>query len=348
MVMLEGSLKNLVIKQFQAKIQGQGLNATANGEVKNIIALEGIKADINFSVDSLASLGPMMKQELPASGPVTLEGRIAGENGLKAPVSIAAVVKSDGVTVNVTGSIAEPFAIKGIELVLAAEAESIRQVGKLTGIEYEGQTPVKMDGRFTTGDNTYELADLHLQVGELDVTGHAAFKRPHEPGGRPRLTGKFHIDELDLSKQHVTANTTTVNQRTVREKKEAKNNVKKDKIFSFRSASLRTLEICGCKHRGDGRKLYDPPELKLEDLVTRLDLDNGLLNIKPIKAIVGNGNFDGTITLDTGNSPPTLIVHAELVDGTFRDFGGKIHFLAESEWARRFDSRDYGRSERPT
>lgn len=327
MVMLEGSLKNPIIKQFQAKIQGQGLNATANGEVKNIIALEGIKADINFSVDSLASLGPMMKQELPDSGPVTLEGRIAGENGLKAPVSIAAVVKSDGVTANITGSIAEPLAIKGIELVLAAEAESIRQVGKLTGIEYDGQTPVKMDGRFTTGDNTYELADLHLQVGELDVTGHAAFKRPHEPGGRPRLTGKFHIDELDLSKQQVLADTMTV-KKSSRDKKESESKVKKDKIFSSEPLPLEALRSVDAEIdvTVDSLKTH---LLKFENLVARLELDNGLLNIKPIKAIVGNGSFDGTITLDTGNFPPTFIVDAELVDGTFRDFGGKIHFLAD-------------------
>ena len=70
-------------------------------------------------------------------------------------------------------------------------------------------------------------------------------------------------------------------------------------------------------------------DLKFEDLVARLDLNNGLLRLKPMKARVGNGSFDGTISLDTGNSPPTLIVDAELVDGTFRNFGGKIHFLAD-------------------
>jgi uncharacterized protein involved in outer membrane biogenesis len=398
-VMLEGSLKNPVIKQFQARIQGQGLNATAKGEAKNIIALEGVRgdvslemesldiiskiakiqppqiaplkatasvvskgkspgfmdikadlvgeniqariaasvkdvlklasinADINFSVDSLASLGPVMKQELPASGPVTLEGRIAGENGLKAPVSIEAVVKSDGVTANVKGSIAEPLAIKGIELVLTAEAESIRQVGKLTGIEYQGQTPVKMDGRLTTGENTYELADLHLKVGELDVTGHAAFKQPTEPDGRPRLTGRFHIDELDLSKRHLPTNTTTEINKSTKNKDE-KNNVKKDKIFPSGPFPLEALRSVDANIDMTIQR-FMIRELKFEDLVAKLELDNGLMNIKPIKAIVGNGRFDGTIRFDTGNSPPTFIVHAKLVDGTFRYFGGKIHFLAD-------------------
>jgi hypothetical protein len=69
MVMLEGSLKNLVIKQFQAKIQGQGLNATAKGEanltgekiqtrvvtsVKDALKLTGINVNVYFAVDSLA------------------------------------------------------------------------------------------------------------------------------------------------------------------------------------------------------------------------------------------------------------------------------------------------------
>ena len=317
----------LEVKDIKVDLVGENIQARIAASVKDVLKLAGINADINFSVDSLASLSPMMKQELPASGPVTLEGRISGENGLKAPVSIAAVVKSDGVMANITGSISEPLAIKGIELVLAAEAESIRQAGKLAGIEYEGQTPVKMDGRFTTGDNTYELADLHLQVGELDVTGHAAFKRPHEPEGRPRLTGKLHIDELDLSEQHLPANKTT-EPKNISKSKEAKNNVKKDNIFPSDPLPLEALRSVDANIEVTIKR-FMISELKFEDLVARLELDNGLLNIKPIKAIVGNGHFDGTITLDTGNSPPTLMVDAELVDGTFRDFGGKIHFLAD-------------------
>jgi uncharacterized protein involved in outer membrane biogenesis len=342
MVVLEGSLKDLVIKQFQAKIQGQGLNAIVNGEanltggkiqtrvvasVKDALKLTGINANIYFAVDSLASLAPLMKQNLPASGPVTLEGRIAGENGLEAPISISSVVESDGVTANFTGSIAEPLAAKGIDITFTAEADSMQKVGKLAGVRFQGQEPLKLEGKFTTGEKAYKLANLHLQVGELDVTGQAALKQPSEPGGRPRLSGKLHVDELDISKQQVSAATTTEPE-TNRKRKKAKDKVKKDKIFPSKPLPFGPLRSVDAEIDVTVESLKTL-RLQFEDLVARLALDNGLLSIKPMKARVGNGNFDGTITLDTRNSPPTLIVDAELVDGTIRDFGGKIHFLAD-------------------
>ena len=269
----------------------------------------------------------MMKQELPASGPVSLEGRIAGENGLGAPLSIAAVVKSDGVTAKITGSIAEPLAIKGIELVLTVEAESIRQVGKLAGVRFQGQEPLKLKGKFTTGEKAYKLADLHLQVGELDVKGQAAFKQPSEADARPQVIGEFHVGKLDLSGRLARA-ITSKEKKTDPTKEKGVDKVKKGKIFPsdpFPFGPLRSVDANIEVTVGS----FMIPELKFENLMARLNLDNGLLSLKPMKAIVGNGRFDGTITLDARNSPPTLMVDAELVDGTFRDFGGKIHFLAD-------------------
>ena len=342
MVLLEGSLKDLVIKQFQAKIQGQGLKAIVNGDanltgekiqtrgvasVKDALKLTGINADINFSVDSLASLAPLMKQELPASGPVTLEGRIAGENGLEAAISISSVVKSDGVTVNFTGNIAEPLAAKGIDITFTAEADSIQKVGKLARVRFQGQEPLKLEGKFTTGEKTYKLDDFHLQVGELDLKGQAAFKQPSEANARPQVIGEFHIGTLDLSGR-LARTSTSKEKKTDPTKEKGVDNVKKDKIFPsdpFPFGPLRSVDA----NIEVTVESFMIRELKFEDLVARLDLDNGLLRLKPMKSRVGNGSFDGTITLNTGNSPPTLIVDAELVDGTLRDFGGKIHFLTD-------------------
>ncbi len=135
------------------------------------------------------------------------------------------------------------------------------------------------------------------------------------------------IDELDLSKRHLPANTTT-EPKNISKSKESKNNVKKDNIFPSDPLPIAALRSADANIEMTIESVMIR-ELKFEDLVVRLDLDNGLLRLKPMKAKVGNGNFDGTITLDIGNFPPTLIVHAELVDGTFRDFGGKIHSLAD-------------------
>ncbi len=313
------------VKDIEADLAGEKIQATVAGSVENLLKLTGINADINFAVDSLASLGPLVKQDLPVSGPVALEGSFFSEGGLDSPISIATVVKSDGVTVNFTGSIAEPLAAKGIDLAIAVEADSMQKVGKLTGVQFQGKKPIKLKGKFIAGENTYELAGLHLQVGELDVKGQAAFKQPSEPGDRPQVSGKLHVGALDLSKQQVKADTSAETESSPESKEEV---IKKDKIFSSEPLPFGALKAVDADIEVTIERLTTL-ELQLEDLVVGLTLDNGFLNLKPIKANVGHGTFDGVVTLDMRNKPASLTADVEMTDATFRYFGGKIHFLAD-------------------
>jgi uncharacterized protein involved in outer membrane biogenesis len=315
------------IKDIKASLDDEKIQAQVLASVADALKLSGINANVDITVDSLASLGPLVKQKLPTSAPVKLKGTISSEGGLDGPIKIAAEMKSDGVKANLTGSVEEPLAAKGIDLALTLEAESIQQVGKLTGTQFQGKHPVKLEGKFSAGKNTYELAGLHLQVGDLNVTGQAAFKQPSESDARPQVSGEFHIGKLDLSRRQAKAGTSK-EKKTEPTKEKRVDKVKKDKIFPSDPLSFGPLRSLDANIEVTIES-FIIHELKIEDLVARLALDNGLLSIKPMKARVGNGNFDGTITLDTRNSPPTLIVDAELVDGTSLDFGGKIQFIAD-------------------
>ena len=181
-------------------------------------------------------------------------------------------------------------------------------MGKLTGTQFQGKHPVKLEGKFSAGKNTYELAGLHLKVGDLNVTGQAAFKQPSESDARPQVSGEFHIGKLDLSRRQAKAGTSK-EKKTEPTKEKRVDKVKKDKIFPSDPLPFGPLRSLDANIEVTFES-FIIDELKFEDLVARLALDNGLLSIKPMKARVGNGNFDGTITLDTRNSPPTLIVDA--------------------------------------
>ena len=322
------------VKGIKANLAGEKIQAKVAGSVKDVLKLTGINADINLAVDSLASLDPIVKQKLPVSGPATLVGKISGEGGLKAPVSITAILKSEGVTVNVSGNIAEPLAAEGIAMALVAEADSMRKMGKLTGIPFQSQEPMKLESKITTGENAYELAGLHLQIGELDIKGQAAFKQPAETGGRPQVSGKLHIGELDLSKHQERAETAADTDSSPESKKEKEaveeKKVKKNNIFSSEPLPFGPLRSVDADIEVTVASLTTL-QLQLEDLVASLTLDNGLLNLKPIRAKIGNGAFDGHVTLDAGNSPATLTADVKMTDATFRNFGGKIRFLADIE-----------------
>jgi len=315
------------IRDLEASLADEKIQAKVLASVADALKFSGINANVNFNVDSLESLGPLVKQKLPYSVPIKVDDKVSSEGSLGTPIQVAAMLKSGGVTAHLTGSVAEPLKAKGIDLALGLEAESIQQVGKLAGIKIQGKDPFRLKGQFTTGVKTYHLADMHLQIGELDVRGEAAYKQPSKSGGRPMVSGKLHFGELDFSKWFVKESTSTESKRNPTSKK-GKDKVEKGKIFPSNPLPYDLMRSVDANLEVTLESLMTHMFV-LENLVVRLSLDNGLLSLKPMKARIGEGTFNGILTLDTRDSQPTLIVDSELMDATLRNFGGKIHLLAD-------------------
>jgi hypothetical protein len=319
------------LKDIKANIADDKIQATVVASVADVLKLAGINANINFNVDSLTALESLVKQELPASGPITLEGKISSAGGLEAPTRINTVVKSDGVRANLAGSIADPLALKGIDLALTVEADSMQKVGKLTGTQLQGNDPLKLEGKFTAVDNTYELAGLHFKVGELDVKGKVAFTQPSEAGGRPRLSGELHVGDLDISKRQAAkieeAGAETKDKPDTEEEVVAE---KKDKVFSSEPLPFGPLKAVDVDLEL-GVESLTTQVLNLQNLAAKLTLDKGSLHLKPLNARIGDGTLGVTAVLDARDSPAALKADIEMKDATFRNFGGKIHFLVDLE-----------------
>lgn len=316
------------VKSIKADLASEKIQATVAGSIEDLLKLTGINADFYVAVDSLTSLDSLVKQDLPASGPVQLEGNISSKGGLNSPISITTMVKSDGFNANLTGHIEEPLAAKGIDLAITLEADSMQKVGKLTGGKFRGKKPVKLKGYFIADENIFELTDLHLQVGELDVKGQAAFMQPSEPGGRPKISGELYIGELDFSKQVKVEVDTLTETKSSPESKEKEGKVKRDKVFSSKPLPFGLLKAVDADIMVTIESLTTL-QIQLEDLVAGLTLNNGLLSLQPIRAKVGNGTFDGILLVDVSNTPTTLTADIEMSNATFRNFGGKINFIVD-------------------
>ncbi len=207
----------LEAKSIKVDLADDEIQAQVAASIQDIMAVAGINADIDFSVDSLASLNEVTKQQLPASGPVSLKGKLSSA-GLKAPLNVDTVVTSDGVKARLNGSIANLKAVDGIAMALTAEADSLQKLGRLAGRPMQGQEPIKLKGNFSASQKTYQVAGLHLEMGELDVKGEAAFKQPAN-GGRPRLDADIQVGVLDLYQGKVKARNRTGKRGAVRQVK---------------------------------------------------------------------------------------------------------------------------------
>ena len=318
--------KTFEVKEINADLTGGKIQAKMAGSVKDVLKLAGINANVNFNADSLAALNPIVKAELPASGPVTLEAKISSKGVLKGPATIATVFKGDGVTAKLSGSIAEPLSAKGIDMAIAVEADSLEKVGTLAAINLKGKNPLKLEGRLIGSEKSYELAGLRLQSDGLDIKGQAAYKLPTELGGRPKATGKIHLGTLDLPKLQGRQATPSPEKESSPESRDDESKPKK--VFSSEPLPFGTLKALDANFHLTVESLTTS-QLLLEDGEANLVLENGLLNVKPIWARVGQGQLVGYVTLDAGKKPAFLDVDVELTDGTFRNFGGKMHFLVD-------------------
>ncbi|MEX1347113.1 MAG: AsmA family protein [Desulfobacterales bacterium] len=75
---LRGSTKALSLLEAEGLTRRGGLNLTFNGEVKELLALEGINVNLNASGKELAEIGPLVGAELPNLGPFDMRGKLAG------------------------------------------------------------------------------------------------------------------------------------------------------------------------------------------------------------------------------------------------------------------------------
>jgi uncharacterized protein involved in outer membrane biogenesis len=333
---LRGSLKNKAnitskdehpgSKESKTDLSNGNFQVKVVASVADVLNFSGIDADIKLSIDSLASLNDLVQQKMPASGSVTLEGKITSKGGLKAPAQIDTVIKSDGFMANVTGSISEPLTANGIDLDLNVEAESMQQLGMLTGTKFSSLEPLQLVGKFTSDNNSYEIAGLHLQVGQVDVKGKAAFQQPAEPGERPRASAVLHFGELDLSKAQKARQDAA--SETEAPPENGQEEIKKKKVFPSDPLPWDSLRKVDADIEVTLETLKTL-ELNLKNMQATITLDNGLLTLKPLQAEVGKGFFGGTATLDTRNSPAALGAEIELSNATFRDFGGKVNFLVD-------------------
>jgi uncharacterized protein involved in outer membrane biogenesis len=327
-------------KKIKVDLADDEIKARVTASIRDIMAVVGINADIDFSVDSLASLNEVTKQQLPASGPVSLKGKLSSA-GLKAPLNVDTVVASDGVKARLNGSIADLKAVDGIAMTLTAEADSLQKVGRLAGKPLQGQEPIKLKGDFSANQRTYQVAGLHLEMGELDVKGNAAFKQTHN-GGRPRLDADIQVGVLDLYQGKPKADQTDQeNENGAADKAEddprphAKAAAESEKLLPADPLPFDMLR--GMDVDVDLAMAQLKTRLIVaEDLAASVTLDNGVLRLSSLQAKIGEGAMSGEASLDARNSPAVLWADLNVSDGTFRYFGGR--FNIETDLDGRGDS----------
>ncbi|OGP70403.1 MAG: hypothetical protein A2W09_01080 [Deltaproteobacteria bacterium RBG_16_50_11] len=267
-----GSAYNMMIDSLTAAVAG------VESPIK--LKLKGTFNDEALEVTgTLGPLGALTNSDKP--WPLQLTANMAGAN------------------LNIDGKIKDVPAQRGIELNFAAKGKDLGSLGKLTGKPLPVKGPFDISGRITDpAVKTYKITGFKMALGESDLGGTV---EANVAGKRPKLTAALSSQKMDLRSLLPEGKGPDT---TVGKTKKAS---KAERIFPDDPLPLDALrQVDAALKIQTGKVLL--PQLAINDLTVEMILDGGRLTIMPLKAVIGGGNLDGRINLQSQGRVADLTV----------------------------------------
>ncbi len=236
------------------------------------------------------------------------------QNG-EQPYAVEIEASAGEATARIAGSLEEPMRFEGLAADLHLDARNAYDVYQLTGVTIPLTPPYSLDGKLFRDGDVWRLEPFTAQVGRSDLRGTLTF----DTGGeRPKLTGDLTSKRIVAADfgigggaQERESGTEQVQRRT--EEKQAQGQTTKP----LPEASVSSTVIPDTEIEFDRLKTIDAevkfrgtrievPVVPVNEVATELSLDNGLLNVKPLRFGIGRGRIDFTLTLDGRQEPAAI------------------------------------------
>ncbi|HKK15058.1 MAG TPA: AsmA family protein, partial [Gammaproteobacteria bacterium] len=258
---------------------------TLKGHVSKPKDMKGMDIDMTFKSESLADFEKIAGKELPKTGPLQIAGHISEKDGTYFIKALKANVADS--ELGVDGKVTNPQEAQGLDLMISFEAESLQRLGEVSGTELPAIGPVKLSTHLTDKDKTWQLGDLKLQAGQTDLSGNASLNMT---GKRPALTAALNSSLIDL----------TPFMGEEEQGKDEKKKKKSDKVFSSEPLPFDTLKAADANLDIKAKQVRSP-DLVLNDVNIKLNLNNGRLKLSPVNANVAGGTYALNLDLDASS-----------------------------------------------
>ena len=199
------------------------------------------------------------------------------------------------------GGVDKPLAGRGMKLNFSLKGNDLAGLSRLFGESPWPKGPFDISGRISdTSRKAYSISNLKIVQGESDLGGSVELNMD---GSRPMVKASLTARKLDL-RPHFPASPDT-----------GKTSTGGGKVFPNKPLSLQALSKADAdiSLRAAEVLLYDLP---LHSLDIDMVLKNGALDVKHLKAGLGNGSADGSLSLKSQKKMAllTLIMKLSKVD----------------------------------
>ena len=202
------------------------------------------------------------------------------------PVNLA--VKTENATLTLDGTVKDPLARLGIELNFTLKGKDLASLKQFSGEGLPFGGPFDISGRIVdTARNTYSISNLKVIQGESDLSGSVALNVTEN---LPKVTAVLVAQKLDLRPYFEVSPDTGKTAKDL-----SKDAGKEDRIFSDHPLPLETLKQADADVKIHAAQVL-LPHVPLNSLDMDMVLKDGVLTVKPLKAVLGKGSMDGQLS----------------------------------------------------
>ena len=220
--------------------------------------------------------------------PMELKGTLGSVNNLldnkDYPINISGDIA--GADLSIEGKLGQPMSAKGIDILASLNIEKLSSLNKIAGSELPDVGPIIFNGKLSDTKSGYAIKSMSAQVMEYKVSGDAEIGLN---GVKPKLTANLATDSLDVSPFQG----------------EAKEKVKKEKVFPSDPVPLEGLKVADVDLKFKAKKLITK-DLTIDDVNLTLSLNNGKLQLTQTAKAVG-GTISAKIKFDASNGKTAML-----------------------------------------
>jgi uncharacterized protein involved in outer membrane biogenesis len=279
----------LGLTDIDLKVGGEDrVRARFTGSIQNLIKGKGLDITVTGNGRSIPEI---LKQYnityIPDLGPFDVTARLTDPDGRLGLTDIDLKVGNKAVArTRFTGAVEDITAIKGMNLNFDIQGKDLANLKKIIG------KPMPFNGPFSVSGNavalsakSYKISGLKALIQEDDLNGSLEINLAAK---KPRITADLSSQKFDLrpllSKKG--------NKTGEPEKDAAQLTSRKGKVFPDTPLPLKVLTQIDAEIELKAKQLL-LPLFSLSDITAHMALEDGHLNVTPLKLIVGGGTLDG-------------------------------------------------------
>jgi uncharacterized protein involved in outer membrane biogenesis len=168
---------------------------TVSGSIGNLIAFSGVDLNLKGSGKDLALLDVVLGEKLPATDEFEIQGRLTGSGQALALQEAQASARRGGISLKVSGGIAQLLSLKGLDVKLDASGKELAEIGPLFGTQLPGLGPFDVNAKLSSSARAILLNEFAAMIDKSDFKGLAKV----EFLKRPKITLRSESSVIDFS-----------------------------------------------------------------------------------------------------------------------------------------------------